>query len=185
MNRILSIIVCSACLLSADPASAAVLGASSSSRLGGRNDRATIARAAVRLALHFRGVPYVWGASSPAGFDCSGLTRYVYAHFGIELPHSTYGQWTAGRHVPRSQLRPGDLVFFGMGHVGLWLGHGRFVHAPHTGQVVSVDRLAESWYAASYSGAVRITGSQRHNAARPTHHRAHNIRKSPGLLRHR
>jgi len=163
MLRLLSIIVCSACLLSARPAPAAMLGASSSSRLGDRNPPATIARAAVRFALHFRGVPYVWGASSPAGFDCSGLTRYVYAHFGITLPHSTYGQWAAGRHIRRSQLRPGDLVFFGMGHVGLWLGHGRFVHAPHTGQVVSVERLANS-YAASYSGAVRIPGSQRHEA---------------------
>jgi cell wall-associated NlpC family hydrolase len=185
MLRALSVIVCSACLLSAPPAPAAVLGASSASRLGDSNDPATIARAAVRFALRFRGAPYVWGASSPAGFDCSGLTRYVYAHFGIKLPHSTYGQWTAGRHIPRSQLRPGDLVFFGMGHVGLWLGHGRFVHAPHTGQVVSVDRLAKSWYAANYSGAVRITGSQRRNATRPTHHRAHDIRKSRGRQRHR
>jgi cell wall-associated NlpC family hydrolase len=185
MLRTLSIIFCSACLISANPAPAAVLRASSSSRLGDRNDPTTIARAAVRFALHFRGVPYVWGASSPAGFDCSGLTRYVYAHFGIKLPHSTYGQWATGRHIPRSQLRPGDLVFFGMGHVGLWLGRGRFVHAPHTGQVVSVDRLASSWYAASYSGAVRIPGSQRHNAARPTPHRAHNISKPRGRQRHR
>lgn len=161
-----------------------MLGASPSRRPGDRN-RATIARAAVRFALHFRGVPYAWGASSPAGFDCSGLTRYVYAHFGIKLPHSTYGQWTAGRHIPRSQLRPGDLIFFGIGHVGLWLGHGRFIHAPHAGQVVSVDRLAKSWYAASYSGAVRITGSQRHNAARPTHHRANNTRTSRDRQRHR
>ncbi len=181
----MSIIVCSACLLSAHPAPAAVLEASSSNRPRDRNDSATIARAAIRFALHFRGVTYLWGASSPAGFDCSGLTRYVYAHFGIELPHSTYGQWAAGRHIPRSQLRPGDLVFFGMGHVGLWLGHGRFIHAPHTGQVVSVARLAKSWYAASYSGAVRITGSQRHHAARPARPRAQHIPKSHLRQRHR
>jgi cell wall-associated NlpC family hydrolase len=176
VRRVLSIIVCAACLLSAGPASAAVLGASPTGRLGRKYERATIARAAVRFALRFRGVPYVWGASTPTGFDCSGLTRYVYAHFGIELPHSTYEQWTAGRHIPRSQLRPGDLVFFGLGHVGLWLGHGRFVHAPHTGKVVSVDRLDESWYATSYSGAVRITGSQRHNPDRRTHHRIRDTR---------
>lgn len=145
----------------------------------------TIARAAARFAIHFRGVPYVWAGSSPAGFDCSGLTRYAYAHFGIELPHSTYGQWTAGRHIPRSQLRPGDLVFFGMGHVGLWLGHGRLIHAPYTGQVVSVARLAQSWYAASYSGAVRVAGGQRHSAVRPARPHAHQIPKTRFRQRHR
>jgi cell wall-associated NlpC family hydrolase len=121
----------------------------------------TVARAAVRFALELRGVPYVWAGSSPAGFDCSGFTRYVYGHFGVRLPHSSYAQWTAGRHIPRSRLLPGDLVFFGTGHVGLWLGHGRFIHAPHTGAVVSVERLAASWYENSLSGGVRVSGSQR------------------------
>lgn len=185
MLRALSVIVCAAWLLSAQTAPAAMLEASSSNRLGDRNDSAKIARAAIRFALHFRGVPYVWGASGPAGFDCSGLTRYAYAHFGIKLPHSTYGQWAAGRHIPRSQLRPGDLVFFGMGHVGLWLGHSRFIHAPHTGQVVTVARLAQSWYAASYSGAVRVAGSQRHNVTRPARPRAQLIPKTHLRQRHR
>jgi cell wall-associated NlpC family hydrolase len=165
MLRALSVIVCAAWFLSAQTAPAAVLESSSANQPANSDDSVTIARSAVHFALHFRGVPYAWGASGPAGFDCSGLTRYVYAHFGIDLPHSTYAQWYAGRHIARSQLQPGDLVFFGMGHVGLWIGHGRFIHAPHTGRVVSVARLAQSWYAASYSGAVRITGSQRDNDA--------------------
>jgi hypothetical protein len=165
MLRTLSLIVCTVWLLCACPAPAAVLEASSANPPADSEDSVTIARSAVHFALHFRGAPYVWGASGPAGFDCSGLTRYVYAHFGIDLPHSTFGQWDVGRHIARSQLQPGDLVFFGMGHVGLWIGHGRFIHAPHTGRVVSVARLAQSWYAASYSGAVRIKGSQRDNDA--------------------
>src|SRR5712691_7471645 len=115
MTRQLSIVVSLACLLSIQPTSAIARVTSFTSRRGDRSDSSTIARSAVRFALHFRGVPYVWGASSPAGFDCSGLTRYVYAHFGIELAHSSYDQWTAGRHIPRALLRPGDLVFFGMG----------------------------------------------------------------------
>jgi cell wall-associated NlpC family hydrolase len=184
MKIALSIIVAAACLFSAHPASAAVLGASSN-RPGDRDYSATIARAAARFALRFRGVPYVWGASSPAGFDCSGLTRYVYDHFGFDLPHSTYGQWAAGRHIPQSKLRPGDLVFFGTGHVGLWLGHGRFIHAPHTGEVVSVTRLAQSWYAANYSGAVRVAASQRHNATRPARPDAQHNRETRSRQRHR
>jgi cell wall-associated NlpC family hydrolase len=119
---------------------------------------ATVGGAASRFALRYRGVPYLWAGTTPDGFDCSGFTRFVYAHFG--------SQWSAGRHVSRSRLRPGDLVFFGMGHVGLWLGHDRFIHAPHTGEVVSITSIATSWYAVTYSGAVRLPGSQRPYPAR-------------------
>jgi cell wall-associated NlpC family hydrolase len=122
---------------------------------------ATIAARAVHDALALRGAPYVYGGSTPAGFDCSGFTSYVYGKLGITLAHSSYDQWTSGPRVPRADLRPGDLVFFaGLGHVGIYIGDGRFVHAPHTGTVVSVDRLSGSWYGAEYDGAVRPHGSQ-------------------------
>jgi cell wall-associated NlpC family hydrolase len=124
---------------------------------------------AATFALRFRGTPYVWAGTTPAGFDCSGFTRYVYARYGIDLPHSTYDQWALGRHVGRSHLRPGDLVFFGLGHVGLWIGRGRFIHSPHTGTVVSVERLAGG-YGSSFSGAVRVPGSQRPVRKHHGHH---------------
>ena len=92
----------------------------------------------VRLALRERGVPYTYGGTSPrSGFDCSGFTRWVYAHVGISLPHSSYGQFSLGRPVSIVALRPGDLLFFdGLGHVGIYVGGGAVIHAPHTGDVV-------------------------------------------------
>lgn len=110
----------------------------------------------VRFARRFLGVPYVYGGSTPTGFDCSGFTRYVFAHFGISLPHYTYAQFDLGNWVPRRALRPGDLVFFNaVGHVGLYIGHNLFIHAPHTGTRVSVASLAGS-YAGSFVGARRV-----------------------------
>ena len=111
----------------------------------------------VRFARHFLGVRYSYGGTSPAsGFDCSGFTRYVYAHFGIALPHYSGAQFDRGRRVSRAGLRPGDLLFFdGLGHVGLYIGHGLFIHAPHTGTRVSIDPLA-GWYAGRYDGARRL-----------------------------
>jgi cell wall-associated NlpC family hydrolase len=120
----------------------------------------TVGRSAAAYSQAFLGDPYVYGGSTPSGFDCSGFTRYVYAHFGIDLAHSTYAQWDEGRHVARADLRPGDLVFFyGEGHVGIYLGDGKFIHAPHTGTVVSVDSL-DGWYGADYDGAVRVYGAE-------------------------
>lgn len=127
----------------------------------------TLGARAAKFSLRFRGTPYVWAGTTPRGFDCSGFTRFVYAHMGIGLPHSSYAQWTMGRHIGRRALRPGDLVFFdGLGHVGLWIGHGRFIHAPQTGDVVSVASLSHGWYAAAYSGAVRLHGTQRPHLTR-------------------
>jgi cell wall-associated NlpC family hydrolase len=148
------------CLLSPAPAMAAARGLAPAPAPRSTAQRLTVGGAAARFSLRFLGTPYSWAGTTPSGFDCSGFTRFVYAHFGISLPHSSYAQWMLGRHVTRGQLRPGDLVFFGLGHVGLWLGHGRFVHAPQTGDVVSVERLRGGWYAGSYSGAVRLAGSQ-------------------------
>jgi cell wall-associated NlpC family hydrolase len=110
---------------------------------------------AVTFARRFIGVPYVWGGSSPNGFDCSGLVRYVYEKFGIDLPHSSYADFDLGRRVSRWELKPGDLVFFdGVGHVGLYIGNGRFIHAPHTGTHVQISTMAS--YGGSFDGARRV-----------------------------
>jgi cell wall-associated NlpC family hydrolase len=123
--------------------------------------RATaIAREQVKLvkyARHFLGVRYVYGGTSPRyGFDCSGFTRFVYAHFGISLPHYSGAQFDRGRRVSRWGLRPGDLLFFdGLGHVGIYVGHGNFIHAPHTGTDVQISPLT-GWYSARFDGARRL-----------------------------
>jgi peptidoglycan DL-endopeptidase CwlO len=110
----------------------------------------------VSIALQYLGVPYVWGGASPSGFDCSGLTMYAYAKVGVYLPHNAAMQYGMGSPVSRSQLAPGDLVFFnGLSHVGMYIGGGRFVHAPHTGDVVKISSLSEYWYSATYVGARR------------------------------
>jgi cell wall-associated NlpC family hydrolase len=111
----------------------------------------------VGVALSQLGTPYVWAGSAPGGFDCSGLVMWAYSQVGVSLPHSTYAQWGYGVSVSRDQLQPGDLVFFdGLGHVGIYIGGGQFVHAPHTGDVVKISSLDESWYASTYVGARRI-----------------------------
>jgi cell wall-associated NlpC family hydrolase len=111
----------------------------------------------VGVALGELGTPYVWGGAAPGGFDCSGLVMWAYAQVGVSLPHSTYALYAMGVPVSSDQLQPGDLVFFdGVGHVGIYIGGGQFVHAPHTGDVVKISSLSEGWYAATYVGARRI-----------------------------
>jgi cell wall-associated NlpC family hydrolase len=113
----------------------------------------------VGIAMRYLGTPYSWGGSSPAGFDCSGFVMYVYSQVGVSLPHYTGAQWNMGVPVSRDQLEPGDLVFFdGLSHVGIYIGGDQFIHAPHTGDVVKISSLSESWYAGTYVGARRITG---------------------------
>ncbi len=111
----------------------------------------------VGVALSQLGTQYVWAGAAPGGFDCSGLVMWAYSQVGVSLPHSTYAMYSMGVPVSRDQLQPGDLVFFdGLGHMGIYIGGGQFVHAPHTGDVVKISSLDESWYAATYVGARRI-----------------------------
>jgi cell wall-associated NlpC family hydrolase len=110
----------------------------------------------VGIAMRYLGTPYVWGGASPSGFDCSGLVMYVFGQIGMSLPHSTYAQYGMGTAVSQSELQPGDLVFFdGLGHVGIYVGGGSFIHAPHTGDVVKISSMT-GWYASSYVGARRL-----------------------------
>lgn len=99
----------------------------------------------VSYAYNFLGTPYLWGGTSPSGFDCSGFTQYVYAHFGVGLGRTTYEQINDGSPVSRDQLQPGDLVLFGSSsnphHIGIYVGNGMYIHAPHTGDVVKVSPL--------------------------------------------
>jgi cell wall-associated NlpC family hydrolase len=107
----------------------------------------------VQIALKYLGSPYQWGASGPRRFDCSGFTMFVYAQVGVSLPHSSRAQINSGARVSQSNLRPGDLVFFGspIHHVGIYIGGGRMVHSPHTGDVVSIDPVM--W--GEFAGACR------------------------------
>jgi cell wall-associated NlpC family hydrolase len=110
----------------------------------------------VGIAMRYLGTPYRWGGASPGGFDCSGFTMYVFAQVGVSLPHYTGSQWGMGTPVSRDQLEPGDLVFFnGLGHVGIYVGGGSFIHAPHTGDVVKISSMT-GWYASTYMGARRL-----------------------------
>jgi cell wall-associated NlpC family hydrolase len=119
----------------------------------------TAAQVAVQAAERQLGKPYVWGAAGPDSFDCSGLTMYAYGQAGIALPHYTGDQYNQGRHVAEGELRPGDLIFFeqNLGHVGMYLGNGQFIHAPHSGDVVKISSLS-GWYQDNYAGAVRLAG---------------------------
>ena len=120
--------------------------------------------AAVHEARRFLGTPYHWGGSTPqTGFDCSGLMQWAYARAGIRIPRTSELQILAtnGRPVGRNQLQPGDLVFFrdstgDVHHVGMSLGGDRFIQAPHTGDVVKISSLRESYYAQQYTGARRF-----------------------------
>ena len=109
-----------------------------------RGSTVVSSNAVIAYASNFLGVPYVWGGSSPSGFDCSGFTSYVFAHFGVNLPRVADAQQNVGTYVSRANLKPGDLVFFGSPayHVGIYVGNGNMIDAPHSGTVVKIQKLS-------------------------------------------
>ncbi|MBL4938351.1 C40 family peptidase [Clostridium sp. YIM B02515] len=106
--------------------------------------------AVVAYASNFLGTPYLWGGTSPSGFDCSGFTQYVYRHFGISLGRTTYDQIKNGYSVSRDELQPGDLVFYGRGgsptHMGIYIGNGMYIHSPRTGDVIKISSYNRADY---------------------------------------
>ncbi len=128
--------------------------ASSTTSVSGRG------QALVNTAKKYLGVPYVWGGTSPRGFDCSGLVQYVCRQNGISVPRVASSQRNAGTYVSRANLQAGDLVFFGNGgritHVGIYVGNGNMIHAPQTGDVVKISSINSSYRVARYAGAVRV-----------------------------
>ena len=142
---------CAAVILFAALASAAC----SSTPATANNPGAT----AASIAKGQVGVPYRYGGNTPAGFDCSGLVQYSYAAAGVNIPRTTSGQWATMSPVDRSEMRAGDLLFFEisgkMSHVGLYLGNGRFVHAPSSGKEVSIESLGSGYYRKAFIRAGR------------------------------
>lgn len=120
----------------------------------------TGASSVVSYAYQFLGRPYVYGASGPRAFDCSGFTAYVYSAFGVYLPHFTVSQSQLGRAVSRGNLSPGDLVFFNtagyISHVGIYIGGGQFIHASSGSGRITISSLSDSYYAARYVCARRV-----------------------------
>ena len=113
-----------------------------------------IGHKAANIAVRQVGTPYRYGGVGPSGFDCSGLVHYAYANAGKQLPRTTGGLWDSLHAVHRSELRTGDILFFRiegkMSHVGLYLGDGRFVHAPSSGKTVSIAGLDSAFYRSAF-----------------------------------
>jgi cell wall-associated NlpC family hydrolase len=126
------------------------------------NAPSAAAQNAIQVASQFLGTPYHFGGASPAtGFDCSGIAQYAYAQSGVTLPRVAADQFKVGQPVDRTQLQPGDLVFFRdstgyIHHEGIYLGNDKFLHAPHTGDVVKISSLDDPYYAGQFAGGRRM-----------------------------
>lgn len=137
--------------------SASALNGSTGSGTGSNSVRQQV----IATSKQYIGVPYVWGGSSPSGFDCSGLVQYAFNRHGITLPRTTKQQWTVGTEISKSALQPGDLVFFantytsGISHVGIYVGDNQFIHASSSKGVI-ISSLSNSYWASHYYGARQI-----------------------------
>jgi cell wall-associated NlpC family hydrolase len=114
----------------------------------------------IQLAKQYLGTPYKWGGANPkTGFDCSGFVQWLMARKGVKVGRTTYDQIKQGQPVGRKQLQPGDTVFFSKGgdvhHEGLYIGHGQFIHAPHTGDVIKISSLSDPYYSQQFAGGRR------------------------------
>lgn len=119
------------------------------------------AQKVIDTAAKYLGVPYLWGGTTPSGFDCSGFVQYVYAECGYSITRTTYTQWdNDGTYVSRQNLQPGDLVYFGTdgspSHVGLYVGNGTMIHAPSTGKTIQYTSIDSDYYASRFMGGKRI-----------------------------
>ena len=119
--------------------------------------------AAAKEARRHLGVPYKLGGTDPRGFDCSGLTFYVYKRLGLELPRSSAKQAKVGRRIKPNNLRAGDLVFFSTGrgravtHVGIYLGNKKFIHAPGLGKAITISEMDSDYFSRHYHSARRVS----------------------------
>jgi cell wall-associated NlpC family hydrolase len=125
-----------------------------------KGNATNLAQKIITTGKKYIGVPYVWGGSTPSGFDCSGFTQYVFRQHGIQLPRTSAQQYSVGTWVAKSNLLPGDLVFFntsgsGVSHLGIYLGNGDFLHASSS-KGVMISQLSNSYWAPRYVGAKRV-----------------------------
>ena len=136
--------------------------ASSSSSSTNSASSSDLGQRIATYAQQFVGYPYVYGGSSPSGFDCSGFMQYLFAQFGISINRTATAQLADGYYVAYEDLRPGDIIYFGYGstasHVGMYIGNGQFVHAENSSTGVVITDLSVSWYASRYLCAHRIVG---------------------------